>query len=84
MVARELLEEGIITKDAKCLAFLSCTKYSHKSQQIKGQVACGRGHLAMLGSTSLHSWATDLNQVHPFLSSKIPVDSTLLDDSGFR
>lgn len=96
VTARELLEKKCITESVKVLAFLSCTEYKNsvpvttKNQysdalaNVKGYVACGKGHLAMLGSTGLHSWASDIGQVFKFLTSQDPIDANLFDDSGFR
>lgn len=63
MTALELLRDGIITEDVKVLAFLSC------SEGVSTQVACGRGHLALLGASSLHNWAERLGQVVQQLTS---------------
>lgn len=84
MTARELLGKGIFTQGVKVLAFLSCTEYSPEVNQTNGYVACGRGHLAMVSSSGLHSWASSINSVISCLTSQAPIDSTLLDDSGFR
>lgn len=84
MTARELLGKEIFAQGVKVLAFLSCTEYFRESNEIKGYVACGRGHLAMVGSSGLHSWAPDVSSAVSCLTSPIPIDSSLLDDSGFR
>ena len=84
MTARELLGKGIFVQGVKVLAFLSCTEYFKEFNETKGYVACGRGHLAMISSLGLHSWASSVNSVLSFLTSKVPIDSSLLDDSGFR
>jgi hypothetical protein len=81
MTAKELLEEGIITENVKVFAFLSSTRYCSENKKVQAAVACGRGQLAMLGSASLHSWPSNLNEVHLCLSSQMPIDSKLLDDS---
>jgi hypothetical protein len=84
MTARELLNKGIFAHGVKVLAFLSCTEYFEETNEIKGYVACGRGHLAMVSSSGLHSWASNVSSVVSCLTSPIPIDSSLLDDSGFR
>ncbi|KZS10156.1 putative Zinc metalloproteinase [Daphnia magna] len=84
MTARELLASGVFAQGVKVLAFLSCTEYFRESNEIKGYVACGRGHLAMISSSGLHSWACDLKDVVSCLTSSIPIDSSLFDDSGSR
>jgi len=84
MTAKELLEEGIITQNVKVLAFLSCTRYCNESKIVKALVAAGRGNFAMLGAANLHSWPSNLAEVHPCLSSQLAIDSNLFDDSGFR
>lgn len=89
--ARELLQDRIITESVKVLAFLSCTQctgpaedFSQALANTKGYVACGKGNLAMLGSSGLHSWASRLDQVFECLTSSEPVHPTLLNDTGFR
>ncbi len=84
MTARELLNKGIFAQGVKVLAFLSCTEYFGELNETKGYVACGRGHLAMISSLGLHSWASNLDNVLSSLTSKVPINSSLLDDSGFR
>jgi len=96
ITARELLEKECITESVKVLAFLSCTEYENSVpvttrkqyfdalENVKGYVACGKGHLAMLGSTGLHSWASEIGEVFRSLTSQDAVDANLFDDSGFR
>lgn len=84
MTARELLAEGVFAEGVKVLAFLSCTEYFRESNEIKGYVACGRGHLAMISSSGLHSWACDVKDIVSCLTSSLSIDSSLLDDSGSR
>ena len=96
VTAKELLENGCITDSVKVLAFLSCTEYTSTApvttkkqyltalENVKGYVACGKGHLAMLGSTGLHSWASEIGEVFRCLTSQDSIDDNLLDDSGFR
>jgi len=38
----------------------------------------------MLGSTGLHSWASEIGEVFRSLTSQDAVDANLFDDSGFR
>lgn len=84
MTAKELLEKEVFTSGVKVLAFLSCTEYSKDLNKMKGYVACGRGHFALVSSLGLHSWASNVESAISSFNSKIPLDPSFSYDTSFR
>lgn len=72
LIAKELLEQQLISDHSKVFAILGCTEYCKDTGQVKGHVACGRGHFAMLGSLGLHSLADKVSSIMDQLSSRKP------------